>query len=126
MAQNEPEMHTSVLAAGLKGRCPRCGEGALFKGGLTLRDKCERCGLDYSFADSGDGPAVFAIFILGFLVLGAALLVEFRLEPPIWVHLVAWGLLTPLVGFLLLRLLKAMLIAQQYKHKAAEGRLTSK
>ena len=98
MAQDEPEMQTSVLAAGLKGRCPRCGEGALFKGGLTLRDKCERCGLDYSFADSGDGPAVFAIFILGFLVLGAALLVEFRLEPPIWVHLVAWGLLTPAAG----------------------------
>jgi uncharacterized protein (DUF983 family) len=116
MAQDEPEVQTSVLAAGLKGRCPRCGEGALFKGGLTLRDKCERCGLDYGFADSGDGPAVFAIFILGFLVLGAALLVEFRLEPPIWVHLVAWGLLTPLTGFLLLRLLKAMLIAQQYKH----------
>ena len=98
MAQDEPEMQTSVLAAGLKGRCPRCGEGALFKGGLTLRDKCERCGLDYGFADSGDGPAVFAIFILGFLVLGAALLVEFRLEPPVWVHLVLWGLLTPAAG----------------------------
>ena len=54
---------------------------------------------DYGFADSGDGPAVFAIFILGFLVLGGALLVEFRLEPPVWVHLVLWGLLTPLLGF---------------------------
>ena len=58
-------------------RRARCSDG-----GLTLRDKCERCGLSYAFADSGDGPAVFAIFILGFLVLGGALLVEFRLEPP--------------------------------------------
>jgi uncharacterized protein (DUF983 family) len=66
---------------------------------------------------------VFAIFILGFLVLGCALIVEFRLEPPAWVHLVLWGLLTPLLGILLLRVLKATLIAQQYKHKAEQGRL---
>ena len=123
MAQDEPEGQTGVLAAGLKGCCPRCGKGALFKNGLVLRDKCERCALSYGFTDSGDGPAVFAIFILGFLVLGGALLVEFRLHPRVWVHVVAWGLLTPLLAFLLLRVIKATLIAQQYKHKAEEGRL---
>ena len=115
--------HASPIAAGLKARCPRCGGGALFRSGLALRDKCERCGLDYAFADAGDGPAVFAILILGFLVLGGALLVEFRLHPPIWVHVVLWGLLTPLLAFLLLRVLKATLIALQYKHQAGEGRL---
>ena len=116
MAQDEPEMHTSVLAAGLKGRCPRCGEGALFKGGLTLRDKCERCGLDYGFADSGDGPAVFAIFILGFLVLGAALLVEFRLEPPLWVPLTTASVV------LGLRVAKAALLQSEFHNRAGEGR----
>jgi len=114
---------TSPLAAGLKGRCPRCGQGALFRAGLSLRDKCGRCGLSYAFADAGDGPAVFAILILGFLILGGALLVEFRLHPPIWVHVVLWGLLTPLLAFVLLRVLKATLIALQYKHQAGEGRL---
>lgn len=113
----------SPFAAGLKGRCPRCGRGALFRAGLALRKKCERCGLSYAFADSGDGPAVFAIFILGFLVLGGALLVEFRLNPPLWVHLVLWGVLTPLLAFFLLRVLKGTLIALQYRHKAGEGRL---
>jgi uncharacterized protein (DUF983 family) len=88
-----------------------------------LREKCERCGLSYGFADSGDGPAVFAIFILGFLVLGAALLVEFRLHPPVWLHVVLWGLATPLLALVLLRVLKATLIALQYKHQAGEGRL---
>jgi uncharacterized protein (DUF983 family) len=120
MDQNAPA--TSALAAGLKGRCPRCGGGALFRSGLVLRDKCERCGLSYAFADSGDGPAVFAIFILGFLVLGGALLVEFRLHPPVWVHVVVWGIATPLLAFLLLRVLKSTLIALQYKHKAEQGR----
>ena len=113
----------SPFAAGLMARCPRCGDGALFKSGLVLREKCERCGLSYAFADSGDGPAVFATFILGFVVLGGALLVEFRLGPPVWVHVVLWGVLTPLLAFGLLRVLKATLIALQYKHQAGEGRL---
>src|SRR5688500_13535151 len=120
MAEPAPASPSPVVVA-LAGRCPRCGQGALFRSGLILRDRCERCGLSYAFADSGDGPAVFAIFILGFLVLGGALWVEFRFEPPIWVHVVLWGLLTPLLALGLLRLLKAGLIALQYKHKAGEG-----
>ena len=119
----EPATTPSPLVVALTARCPRCGQGPLFRSGLILRDKCEGCGLSYAFADSGDGPAVFAIFILGFLVLGGALWVEFRLEPPIWVHVVLWGVLTPLLALGLLRLLKAGLIALQYKHKAGEGRL---
>ena len=118
----EPPPTASVLAAGLRGRCPRCGQGALFRRGLGLREKCESCGLSYAFADSGDGPAVFAIFILGFLILGGALLVEFKLGPPVWVHVVLWGILTPLLAFFLLRILKATLIALQFKHKAEQGR----
>ena len=114
---------TSVLAAGLKARCPRCGQGALFRSGLVVRDTCERCGLSFAFADSGDGPAVFGILILGFVVLGGALLLEFKVGPPVVVHAILWGLLTPLVAFFLLRVLKATLIALQFKHKAEEGRL---
>ena len=114
---------TSALAAGLKARCPRCGQGALFRSGLALRDTCERCGLSFAFADSGDGPAVFGILILGFVVLGGALILEFKVGPPVIVHVIVWGLLTPLLAFFLLRVLKATLIALQFKHKAEEGRL---
>ncbi|MFZ1106414.1 MAG: DUF983 domain-containing protein [Hyphomicrobiaceae bacterium] len=121
--KTEPSSPPSPLVAGLTARCPRCGQGALFRSGLILREKCERCGLSYAFADAGDGPAVFAIFILGFLVLAGALWVEFRLEPPVWVHVALWGVLTPLLALALLRVLKAGLIALQYKHKAGEGGL---
>jgi uncharacterized protein (DUF983 family) len=113
----------SALLCGLKGRCPRCGKGALFAGGLGLRERCGACGLSYAFADAGDGPAVFAIFILGFLVLGGALLLEFKLGVPVWVHVVLWGVLTPLAAFAMLRVLKAILIALQYRHQAEGGRL---
>jgi uncharacterized protein (DUF983 family) len=88
-----------------------------------LRSGCVTCGLDYAFIDTGDGPAVFAIFILGFLVLGGALWVEFTYTPSLWVHVVLWGGVTPLLALGLLRLLKGTLVALQFKHKAEEGRL---
>ena len=118
-----PSRTISPALAGVLARCPRCGEGRLFKNVLELRPACESCALDYKFIDTGDGPAVFAIFILGFLVLGMALYVEFTFLPPVWVHVVLWGLLTPLFALGLLRFLKATLIALQYKNKAEEGRL---
>jgi uncharacterized protein (DUF983 family) len=122
--RHEPRQHgVSPLFAGTMARCPRCGHGPLFRNGLMLRPACSGCGLDYAFIDTGDGPAVFAILILGFVVLGAALFVEFRYEPPVWVHAVLWGILTPLLAFVLLRFLKAMLIALQWTNKAEEGRL---
>ena len=123
-ARNGMPDAASPLLCGLKGRCPRCGEGALFASGLYLREQCGRCGLSFAFADPGDGPAVFAIFILGFLVLGGALLVEFKLGAPVWVHVVLWGVLTPVLAFAILRVLKATLIALQYKHQAEQGRFT--
>lgn len=119
----DPKQDVSWFRAGLLARCPRCGKGPLFHNGLMLKPGCQDCGLDYKFIDTGDGPAVFAILILGFVVLGAALFVEFRYEPPVWVHVVLWGLLTPLLAFVLLRFLKATLAALQWHHKAEEGRL---
>ena len=113
----------STIFTSLFARCPRCGRGPLFKNMLELRESCSGCGLDYRFIDTGDGPAVFAIFILGFLVLGLALYVEFTYGPPLWVHIVLWGALTPLIALVLLRILKAGLIALQYKNKAEEGRI---
>jgi uncharacterized protein (DUF983 family) len=65
-------------ATGMRGRCPRCGEGRLFSGLLGLEPRCPACGLDYSFTDAGDGPAVFVIMIVGFIVVGLALYVEFN------------------------------------------------
>ena len=80
----------SPVMRGLAGRCPRCGKGKLFDGFLTLRPRCEACGLDYSFVDSGDGPAFFVMLFAGFIVVGSALVVEVLYQPPFWVHAVLW------------------------------------
>jgi uncharacterized protein (DUF983 family) len=111
------------IKAALASKCPRCGKGKLFDGFLTLAPRCESCGLDYSFADSGDGPAVFVTLLAGFVVLGLALWVELTYEPPFWLHLVIFFPLTIIVCLGMLRPLKSFMVAAQFHHKAEEGRL---
>jgi uncharacterized protein (DUF983 family) len=119
---NTPQRPPSPIVTGLTCRCPRCGKGRLFQGFLTPRPSCEACGLDYGFADSGDGPAVFIILFAGFVVVFAALLVEVLYQPPYWLHALLWGPLILLITLGPLRLIKGLMIALQYHHKAAEGR----
>src|SRR3546814_11379376 len=75
----------SPFAAGPRCRCPRCGTGPLFEGFLTVRPVCTVCGLNLAAADSGDGPAVFVIFIVAPVVTALALWVEAVFKPPLWI-----------------------------------------
>jgi uncharacterized protein (DUF983 family) len=120
---SDRSLHVPIMR-GLSGRCPDCGQGRLFDGFLALRPRCEHCGLDYSFADAADGPAVFVILLSGFIVVFAALVVEFVYQPPYWVHAVLWLPLIVATTLLPLRFIKGLMIALQYHHKAAEGRLS--
>jgi uncharacterized protein (DUF983 family) len=121
---SEPRSGTaSAIRAGLRGRCPRCGAGALFAGFVTVAPSCDRCGLDFGFADSGDGPAVFIMLIAGFALVGAALFVELRYEPVWWVHALIWPPLVAAVCLGLMRPLKGIMIALQFTNQAGQGRL---
>ena len=111
------------IAAGIKGCCPRCGQGRLFDGFLKVTPRCANCGLDNSFADSGDGPVVFVILIVGFVVLGAALWVEVNLNPPLWVHFLLWIPIAIVFSLALTRMLKGMLITLQYRNNARPGEI---
>jgi uncharacterized protein (DUF983 family) len=110
---------TSPWRAGLLCRCPRCGQGRLFAGLLTVAPTCSVCGLDLAAQDSGDGPAVFVILVLGALVVGLALAVELTFSPPLWLHMVLWPPLILVGAVALLRPFKATLIAFQYRHRVA-------
>ena len=113
----------SPYATGVSGRCPRCGGGKLFDGFLELAPRCEACGLDYGFADAGDGPAVIVTLLAGFIVVGTALVVEVKYEPPMWLHLAIFLPLTLVVCLGMLRPLKGILVSLQYRNKAEQGRL---
>ena len=110
------------LLAGLRGRCPNCGQGRLFQGFLRLTPACTACGFDLAHADSGDGPAVFVIIIVGFLVVFAALFTEIAFRPPIWLHLVVWLPLASILCLSLLRPLKGLMVGAQIRNKASQHR----
>lgn len=115
----------TILWRGMLGRCPSCGHTSLYTGFLSVAPSCQACGLDYGFAEAGDGPAVFVILVTGFLLVGAALIVEVLYMPPYWLHALIWGSLAILVPLLLLRSFKGVLIAVQFRHEAEEGKLAS-
>ena len=122
MTDTPPTVTESALR-GIACKCPRCGKGGIYAGFLNLRPRCEACALDFAFMDSGDGPAVFVIMIAGAIVVGAALIVEIKYQPPLWLHAALWLPLVLATTLLPLRSMKSLLIALQYHHKAAEGRL---
>ncbi|MGJ4927236.1 DUF983 domain-containing protein [Bradyrhizobium sp. HKCCYLS2038] len=122
----QPVTLTQTILRGLACRCPRCGQGKLFEGFLNLRKRCEACDLDYAFIDTGDGPAIFIMMLAGAIVVGAALIVEVKYQPPFWVHAALWGPLILVTTLLPLRAMKSLLIALQFHHKAAPGRLVDK
>jgi uncharacterized protein (DUF983 family) len=123
---DHPSSGPLPIKRGLMGQCPRCGEGRLFNGFLTLRPSCDKCGLDFGFADAGDGPAVFVILIGGAIVVMAALFTEVVYQPPYWLHAALWLPLILIVTLLPLRMIKGLLIALQFHHKAAPGELHRK
>jgi uncharacterized protein (DUF983 family) len=110
------------VLAGLACRCPNCGKGPLFAGFLKVHDRCAVCGFDLAKTDSGDGPAVFIILIVGGLVCFAALYTEVAFKPPIWVSMVVWPLVAVGLSVALLRPFKGVLVAMQFHNKASEAR----
>ena len=109
----------SPFVIGLLCRCPRCGKGKLYDGLLNVAPACGHCGLDLTAHDSGDGPAIFVILIVGGLVVTMAFIVERTFAPPIWAHLIYQLPFILGASILCLRPFKAILIALQYRHSVA-------
>lgn len=109
-----------ALAAALGCTCPRCGRGRLYSGFLRVAERCGVCGLELARNDSGDGPAVFLIFVLGALLVPSALILEFQAEPPVWVHVLLWPAVTLAITLPALRPLKAYVIALQYRNRRGD------
>ena len=121
MSENSYPPLNPVLT-GIRCRCPRCGQGPLLKGYLTLAEKCTACGLDYSFADTADGPAFFVMSIVGTLGMAGFMVFQFTVEPPFWVHLVLTFPIIIAACMWMLRPVKGWMAAAQYRHKAKEAR----
>ena len=113
----------SLAAATFEGLCPRCGARTLFAGLARFAPACRSCRLDFASFNVGDGPAAFLILIVGAIVAVGAILLDQMVSPPWWVHLI-WVPIGAGLTIYGLRVGKATLIYQEYKHRAREGRLS--
>ncbi len=120
-----PDMR--MIRLGLACKCPRCGEGDLYPSrfSFTLNDACPVCGLDLTESDVGDGPAMFLIFVLGFTLVPLALLFEWAVHPPLWLHAILWTIVSLALTLGSLRPLRAYILALQYKHRPGDWAETS-
>ena len=112
----------SPFNTGMRGKCPRCARGRLFDGYLSVAKKCANCGLSYDFADAGDGASWFVLLFACVVGVGSIFGLEAAYSPPIYVHVIAALILIIIVPMLLLRPVKGLLLAQQWKMNAREGR----
>ncbi len=110
------------LVAGLACRCPNCGRGSLFQGFIKVRPVCQACGFDLAAADSGDGPVVFILLIVGAIGCAGLLFTEVAFRPPIWLEIIVWLPLVGLLALLALRPFKGVMLAMQFRHRAGETR----
>jgi uncharacterized protein (DUF983 family) len=94
----------------------------LFRSSVGFADRCRACDLDFSSFNVGDGPAAFLIFIVGTITVVGALVLDGAISPPWWVHLI-WVPIAAALTIGGLRVSKAWLLGQEYRHRAREGRI---
>jgi uncharacterized protein (DUF983 family) len=104
----------SAMKRGFRGRCPRCGEGKLFRAFLKTANNCSVCGLDFTPHRADDLPAYLVIVIVGHIVVPIALSIETHFSPPVWLQLATYLPLTLILSLLLLQPVKGAVVGLQW------------
>src|SRR5262249_2209793 len=116
------KMTVSPFRAGLRLRCPACGEGRLFSSYLKLAPRCSACGADFAVADAGDGPTVFVILAVGAVATALLFILQFGVGLPDWLATTITVLFAIGLSLALLPAFKSVLFALQWRHKARQVR----
>lgn len=109
-----PRDVAQAMKRGFAGRCPACGQGALFAGYLTVNDRCAACDEAFFHHRADDAPPYFTITLVGHIIVPAVLAVEIALRPAIWIHMALWIPLTILLSLAFLRPIKGGIIGYQW------------
>jgi len=103
-----------AMKRGFRGRCPRCGEGKLFRAFLKVDNNCSACRLDFTPHRADDLPAYLVIVIVGHLVVPMALMIETEYSPPVWLQLAIYLPITLMLSLLLLQPVKGAVVGLQW------------
>jgi uncharacterized protein (DUF983 family) len=104
----------TAMKRGFRGRCPRCGEGKLFRAFLKVGNNCSACGLDYTPHRADDLPAYLVIVIVGHLVVPTVLWIETNYSPPVPLQLAIYLPFTLIASLLLLQPVKGAVVGVQW------------
>lgn len=118
-----PKGQSGLVQAALFGECPACGARTLFAGWVRFATRCRACGHDFSSYNVGDGPAAFLILVIGALVCALALVLQVRISPPFWVHILLWVPITSALVLLSLRVSKAAMLIHEARAEVREGKI---
>ena len=100
---------------GLRGKCPACGKGHMFRAFLKVADHCDTCGEELHHQRADDFPAYLVIVIVGHLLVPLILHVEMAYQPAYWIHAALWLPLTLALSLLLIQPVKGAVIALQWR-----------
>ena len=104
----------TAMKRGFRGRCPRCGEGKLFRAFLKVDNNCSVCNLDFTPHRADDLPAYLVIVIVGHLVVPTALMIETNYSPPVALQLAIYLPLTLVLSLALLQPVKGTVVGMQW------------
>ena len=113
-AQAEKRNVWTAMKRGFRGRCPRCGEGKLFRAFLKVDNNCSVCDLDFTPHRADDLPAYLVIVIVGHIVVPTALFIETDYSPPVWLQLATYLPLTLVLSLALLQPVKGAVVGMQW------------
>ena len=108
------------LLRGMRGRCPACGEGKLFRAFVKVADHCSACGEDFHHHRADDFPAYLTIFLVGHIVIPIAMYIEIAFQPSYWLHAAIWAPLVIGLSIGLLQPIKGTIVALQW-HMGMHG-----
>lgn len=104
-----------AIANGLRGRCPACGQGRMFRAYLKVNDHCPGCGEELHHHRADDFPPYLTIVVAGHVVVSLLVLTEeFWPDAPLWLHAVLWPTLIVLLSLCLLPVIKGGVVAYQW------------
>jgi uncharacterized protein (DUF983 family) len=104
----------TAMKRGFRGRCPRCGEGKLFRAFLKVDNNCSVCNLDFTPHRADDLPAYLVIVIVGHLLVPVILWIETDYSPPVWLQLSIYLPFTVIASLLLLQPVKGVVVGMQW------------
>jgi uncharacterized protein (DUF983 family) len=104
----------SAAWRGMRGRCPNCGEGKLFRAFLKVNNNCPNCNEALYHHRADDAPPYVVITIVGHIVVGLMLIVEKTYALDMWIQMAMWVPLTILLALVMLQPTKGALIGVQW------------